>query len=161
MSTVGKLVSVGVLGVALLISSERQSLARSPGGAGPGTFGGELRGAYQVQGKVLCVGCTVKEVQKASPQHLPDLYILKKGRQQVVFQITKITNSASGRESLLGRWQAITGLTRRLLVRTDDDVWRKLIEEDNVEKDVQLTGLLQNTGTFDVSELVFLEIDNR
>jgi hypothetical protein len=66
-------------------------------------------------------------------------------------------NSASGRDSLLGRWQTITGLNKRLLVRADDSVWRKLTAEENHKKDVQLTGLLQNTGTFDVSDLSFLE----
>jgi hypothetical protein len=112
---------------------------------------------YQVQGKVLCVNCTVQEVQKASPQHLSDLYTLKKGAQKAVFQVTEIRNAASGRESLLGRWEAITSLTRRLTLRADESVWRKLTAPENQRREVQLIGLLQNTGTFDVAELTFVE----
>jgi hypothetical protein len=149
--------SVMVLAVSLVAVSGQESNARVPGGAGPGALSGELRGVYQVQGKVLCTGCTVREVQKASPQHLPDLYTLKRGKQQAVFQVTQILNSASGRDSLLSRWEAITSTTRRLLLRADERVWQKLTDPENQGKEVQLTGLLQNTGTFDVAELAFVE----
>lgn len=157
MRTFSRLASVGVFGVVLLLGSERDSFARGGGGAGPGSFGGALRSACQVQGKILCVDCTVNEVQKASPQHLPDLYTLKKGKQQAVFQMTKIVNSASGRDSLLGRWQAIPGLTKRLVARAEDRVWQQLTATENHKKDAQLTGLLQNAGPFDVSEMTFVE----
>ncbi|HXG21782.1 MAG TPA: hypothetical protein VNN62_22230 [Methylomirabilota bacterium] len=157
MRSLCKFFSISVLVILLLTVSGRDSNARAPGGAGPGAFSGELRGVYQVQGKVLCVNCTVQEVQQASPQHLSDLYTLKKGKQQAVFQVTEIRNSASGRESLLGRWEAITGLTRRLTLRADESVWRKLTAPENQRREVQLIGLLQNTGTFDVAELTFVE----
>jgi hypothetical protein len=157
MRSLCKFFGVIVLAILLLAVSGRGSNARTPGGAGPGTFRGELRGVYQVQGKVLCANCTVQEVQKASPQHLPDLYTLQKGKQQAVFQVTEIRNSASGRESLLGRWEAITSLTRRLTLRADESVWRKLTAPENQRREVQLTGLLQNTGVFDVADLTFVE----
>lgn len=157
MRTFGKLVSVSVLGVALLISSERDSSARGAGGAGPGAFGGALRGSYQIQGKVLCSGCSVQDVQKSSPTHLHGLYVLKNKGQHAVIQITQIRNSASGRHSLLSRWEAITGMTNQLSLRAEEEVWKQLIASANQRKEVQLTGLLQSTGTFDVSEMTFLE----
>lgn len=151
------MLSGAVLTAALLVMSGQPSLARGPGGAGPGSFGGEIRGAYQVQGKVICLGCTVQEAKKTSPQHIPDLYTLRRGKQQAVFQITQVMNTASGRNSLLSRWEAITGLTNRLSLRVTEDLWRQLTSTENRQRPVQLTGLLQNTGTFDVSEVTFLE----
>lgn len=145
-----------VLVAVLLATSEEQSFARGTGGAGPGAFSGELRGVYQVRGKVLCVGCSVQDVQKASPTHLHDLYTLKNKGQHIVFQITQLQNTASGRESLLGRWEAITGVTRQLSLRAEDGVWQTLIAPENQRQELQLTGLLQHTGTFDVAEITLL-----
>jgi hypothetical protein len=99
----------------------------------------------------------VQEVQKASPTHLHDLYVLKNKKQQAVLQIIQLRNTASGRESLLGRWKAITGMTRQLTIRAEDGLWQKLIAAENHQKEVLLTGLLQSTGTFDVSEMIMLE----
>jgi hypothetical protein len=157
MQPFGKLIGASVLGLTLLVSSESEILARGVGGAGPGAFGGVLRGAYQIQGKVMCSGCSVQDVQKASATHLHGLYVLKNKGQQVVLQIIQIRNTASGRDSRLGRWEAIVGMTNQVSVRAEPDVWSQLIATKHQHQEVQLTGLLQSTGTFDVSELTFLE----
>jgi hypothetical protein len=99
----------------------------------------------------------VQEVQKASPTHLHNLYALKNKQQQAVLQIIQLRNTASGRESLLGRWETITGLTRQLAIRAEDSLWQKLIATENSQKEVLLVGLLRSTGTFDVAEIIVLE----
>lgn len=141
----------------LLATNEKQSFAHGTGGARPGVFGGALRGSYLIHGKVLCTNCSVQEMQKASPTHLHNLYVLKNKQQQAVLQIIQLRNTASGRESLLGRWEAITGLTRQLAIRAEESLWQQLIATENQQKEILLTGLLQSTGTFDVSVLIVLE----
>jgi hypothetical protein len=45
-------------------------------GGGVMPFGGELRGAMQFTGQVVCVGCSINEIQRAQPT-LAHLYLLK------------------------------------------------------------------------------------
>ena len=118
--------------------------------SGTGSPSWELCGLTQIRGQVLCTGCTVDEVRKSQPeQH--NLYLLQRGSQQIVRHVTAVENSASGRESLLGRWEAVTDSTHTIAIRSDDPLWRQLTATENVRKDVEITGLLQSTTTFRVS----------
>jgi hypothetical protein len=55
------------------------------------------------------------------------------------------------RVGLLGRWEAVTGPTHTIAIRSDDPLWQQLTATENVRKDVEITGLLQSTTTFRVS----------
>lgn len=119
---------------------------------GTGSFGGELRGATRVTGRVLCLACTVKDVQDAAPQDGSDLYVFKHGAQQAVFQVTAVGKIPSGEDaSQLAHWIAITGLDKQINIRMNDRLWQSLTAAENIRKEVELTGLLRSTRTFDVA----------
>jgi hypothetical protein len=125
---------------------------------GTGSFGGELRGATRVTGRVLCLACTVKDVQEASPEYGSDLYVFKNGTQQAVFQVTAVGKIPSGEEaSQLAHWIAITGLDKQINVRINDKLWQSLTAAENIRKEVELTGLLRSTRTFDVAVITLVD----
>jgi hypothetical protein len=146
--------SIGIVALVLLIASPNSSFAQ-PGGGRPPSFGGSFKGMTQLQGKVLCVACAVEDARKAQPSPR-DLYLLTYGSERAVMQVTMVENSASGRESLGGRWKAITGLTHQLTLRGDDRLWQKLTAEENLQQEVSVTGVLQSTGPFDVADVTIL-----
>ena len=75
MTTFGKRLGVSITAALVLAGLTTGAHGQAPGG-GVSSFGGEARGITRFVGKVVCVGCIVKEVQKAQPnQH--DLYLLR------------------------------------------------------------------------------------
>jgi len=60
---------------------------------------------------------------------------------QVVVEVKMVNDSA--------RWSALTW-PPRLWVRAENNVFQQLIAEQNVSKDVKITGILNNSRTFDV-----------
>jgi len=141
------------VGVALwLYGTFLSDAAFAHGSFGIDSFGGELRGPTRVTGRVLCTACTVEEVQAASAEHLPGLYVFVNGAQQAVFQVTAVGKIPSGEDaSQLAYWMTITGLSKKVIVRVKDELWRSLIAAENLQREVELTGLLRSTGTFDVA----------
>lgn len=90
MKTVRNPIIHSVVAVLLLFSGATAVSAQVPG-AGLSPFGGELQGETRVEGKVLCVGCSVAEVQQANPD-FTNLYLLKHGQQQVVMTVTSVSD---------------------------------------------------------------------
>lgn len=147
-----KTFSLGAVVILSCIGFGASSVAFGHSEFGAGSFGGELRGATRVTGRVLCLACTVKDVQAASPEHGSDLYVFKNGTQQAVFQVTAVGKIPSGEEaSQLAHWIAITGLDKQINVRMNDKLWQSLTAVENIHKEVELTGLLRSTRTFDVA----------
>jgi len=143
--------SLGMAVALFVLYSETFSLALGQEG-GIGSFGGELRGPTRVTGRILCVTCTVKEVQDASAEHVPSLYVFTNGTQQAVFQVTAVGKTLSGEDaSQLAYWRAVTGLSKKVVLRMKKEWWESLVAEENLEREVELTGLLRSTGTFDVA----------
>ena len=67
-----------------------------------------------------------------------------------------VTDTVIGRKlcqrvGLLGRWEAVTGPTHTIAIRSDDPPWQQLTATENVWKGVEITRLLQSTTTFRVS----------
>lgn len=123
----------------LLFSSATAASAQAPGG-GLGSFGGELRGESRIEGKVLCVGCSVEDLQKAHPE-LTNLYLLKHGQEQAVLEVTNVSDPQ--------RWDAIV-FPPELWVRGEDKVLRQLTAEKNLFKKLEITGLLNSDRILDV-----------
>ncbi|MGE0683627.1 MAG: hypothetical protein AB7P69_22355 [Candidatus Binatia bacterium] len=147
-----RMLSLGAIAILLLIGIGASSVVFGHSEFGTGSFGGELRGATRVTGRVLCLACTVKDMQEAFPEHGPDLYVFKNGTQQAVFQVTAVGKIPSGEEaSQLAHWIAITGLNKQINVRMNDKLWQSLTAAENIHKEVELTGLLRSTRTFDVA----------
>jgi hypothetical protein len=147
-----KALSLGAGAALLLFSAGPSGVAFGHGEFGRGPFGGELRTPTRVTGKVLCTACTVKDVQAASDGGTSDLYVFINGTQQAVFQVLAVGKIPSGEDaSQLAYWIAVTGLSKKVVVRAKEELWQNLIDAKNIQREVELTGLLRSTGVFDVA----------
>ena len=109
-------------------------------GRGVSSFGGELRGATRFIGKVVCVGCTLEDVQHVHPdQH--HLYQLTHNQERVVMEVSQIDDPQL--------WSYFAW-PPQIRVRAEDKLFRQLIAEQNLFKEVEVTGLLRNTRTLDM-----------
>ena len=93
-----------------------------------------------IKGNVLCAGCTLDEVQKAQPS-THHLYQLTHKQGQVVMQVKTVNGSEM--------WES--PLSPRFTVRSKESVFQQLTAEENLMKEVEITGILGNTGTLDIA----------
>lgn len=144
--TVRYLVKVLVLAVALFGSGLTTRANAQVPGFGGGGFGGEVRGITHLTGKVVCVSCTLAEVQSAQPT-LPHLYQLVHARGQMV-----IAGQEVNRSSLWDAWPPT------LAIRTPDHLFQQLTIEASLFKTVELLGLFTRGGrTFDLFQVALIE----
>lgn len=122
---------------------------QAPGHVMP--FGGELRGLTRLTGEVVCVGCSLEEAREAR-QNAGDLYLLRHPKGQVVLRVESFYDPA---EHI--RWESIAGLSHRLTARAPDWVFAELMAEENLFKEVEVTGLLRSDRTFDISQVRVME----
>jgi hypothetical protein len=128
---------------ALLLATTTGAWGQAGVGGGFGGFGGESRRVTQITGKVVCVGCTLEEVRKAQPdQH--HLYQLTHRQGQVVLEVSAVNDART--------WASLTW-PHLLSVRAKDTLFQQLTAEENLFKEVELTGLLRNTRTFDLFDV--------
>ena len=143
MVSFGKTFKTGLVATLLLAGFTSGARGQVAVGGGGSSFGGESRGVIQLTGKFLCTGCSLEEVSKAQPtQH--HLYQLTNRRGQLVMEVQMINDSQ--------RWSALTW-PPRLWVRANEQILQKLGAEENLFKEVELTGLLNNSRTLDVFDL--------
>ena len=111
---------------------------------GLSSFGEESSGMTQLAGKVVCVGCSLEEVRQAHP-HLHDLYLLRHRQGQVVMEVDTVSERPL--------WSYLAW-PPRLWVRADDKLFAQLTAEKNLFKEIGITGLLRNTRTLDVFDII-------
>ena len=138
MIRVNKPLRTGLAAALLLTSVTTGAQGFTSGGLS--SFGGGSRGMTLIKGNVLCAGCDLTEVRQAQPG-LPHLYQLTHRQGQVVLQVRTVNGS--------GLWEA--PLSPRLAVRATDRVFQQLTAEENLTKEVEISGLLRNTGTLDIA----------
>jgi hypothetical protein len=114
-------------------------------------FGGALRGMTRLTGEVICVGCSLQEAREAR-QNAGDLYLLRHPDGQVVLRVDSFYDPA---EHI--RWESIAGLSHRLSARAPAWVFAELMAEENLFKEVEVTGLLRSNLTFDISQVRVIE----
>ena len=119
------------------------------GGIGGGTagspsgVGGETLGVTRLQGRVLCVGCSLEEARAAHPElGKQNLYLLTQDKQQVALQVDRVNNAE--------HWEDLT-LSERIQVRGDDHLWETLTNDTSRNQELEIVGILRNTGTLDIS----------
>jgi hypothetical protein len=140
MTNSGRRIGSGVAAVLLLAGITTGARAQVVPGGAFSSFGGELRGVAQFEGKVVCVGCSLAEVQKAYPnQH--DFYQLSHRKGQVVIEMGTVSDPQV--------WSYFAS-PPRIWVRGADQLFEKLTAEKNLFKEVEITGLLRNTRTLDM-----------
>jgi hypothetical protein len=138
-----KWIILGVAAALLLAGVPNAARGQVPGGSFG--VGGELRGLTTIQGHVVCVGCSLDEVQKTQPA-LRHLYQWTHRQGRLVFQVSTIDG--------LAMWAA--PLSPRFTVRCSARVFGQLTAEENLMKELEITGWLRNTGTLDIAAVTIL-----
>jgi hypothetical protein len=162
MSTLKRIGAVGLtltMLLAGLVPGAWGQVAAVPGGAVG--VGGELRGTTVIEGKVLCARCTLEDVQAAQPR-LTNLYELHHPQEgKVVMQIAPRQDTtgyyAWWQSDGAIWWQSVVGPGYSVSVRAPRSLFRQLMAEENLMKQVQLSGLLRRTRTYDVNAVTYLE----
>jgi hypothetical protein len=127
------------IGVALLLTGMAAG-ARGQIANGEGAFGVGGNMMVQIKGKVLCAACSLEEVRKAQPRE-SHLYQLSSRQGRVVLKVDWVSNSA--------RWHRVVW-PPRLWARGEERMLQQLGTEENLFKDVEITGILGNSRTLDV-----------
>jgi hypothetical protein len=130
------------LAAALLLAGVT-TIAQGQTGGGFGSFGGGTRGLIQIKGSVICTGCSLNEVREAQPQERK-LHQLSYNHGQVVMQISTVNGSALFK---------VIGGTSRLWVRAPASVLQQLGAEENLFKEMEITGVLHTTRIVDVTSI--------
>ncbi len=142
MGSFRQLAGMGVLVAFLLFGESTRVWGQTAGGRM--TFGGELRGAIVVRGKLVCAGCDLDEVLGPGVDRRK-AYLLRHRKGQVVIEVHWVNEPL--------RWSNL--LSRRVFVRAADPVFEKLVAEENMFKEVELTTLLRGSSTLDIFRVAF------
>jgi hypothetical protein len=143
MANFGKTIRAGVAAALMLASITTGAYGQLAIGGG-GAFGGESRGVMQIRGNVVCAGCSLDEAREAQPDR-HNLVQLRHRRGEVVMKVGWVNESQ--------KWSYFNP---RIWVRAQDSEFEKLSAEENLFKEVEITGLLSNSGTLDVSRVGIL-----
>lgn len=113
-------------------------------GGGGSWVGIDRPAVMRIKGKVFCTDCDVNEVRKAQPRTLR-LYQLTYQQGRAVMQVEWVSNP--------GRWNRVVW-PARVWLRGTDALLAKLAAQENLQKEVEITGILSNSRTFDIAEVV-------
>lgn len=142
------MIGTTVLAIGLTTGAWAQAGGAVPMTAGGGRAGmGELEGSMTMQGSVVCIDCTLEEARNAHP-NVSDLYQLTRatpGEGHIVMKVNEVNNKMW--------WETLVGLSHRLPVRAEDHVWKGLAAEENLFKNMQIFGMLQQSRVLDISEV--------
>jgi len=127
--------------VRLLIGFSTRALGQT--GPGGSSVGGELRGTTQIKGEVLCVDCRLEEVRHAQPAEGKLYQVLYPGG-QLVLKITWINEP---------QWWTALISSPELRLRGKASLLQQLSAEENLFREVTVTGLLRATRVFDIYEV--------
>jgi hypothetical protein len=144
MKAFGNSIRVGIV-TALLFGGVTTGAQGFVGGMGSGPIGGSARGLTQIRGTVVCAQCGLDGVRETQPQR-KHFYELTHKQDQVVMEVTRVNDPQMP--------IVLTSSSPRLSVRAPDRVFQQLTAEENMFKEVEIVGLLNNTNTFDVFEVV-------
>lgn len=115
-------------------------------GVTPGSFGVGGEWGIQIRGKVVCAGCSLAKVQKAQPSK-NHLYQLTNRVGQVVMEVNRVDNSRW--------WNHLT--VPRLRVRGEESLFQKLMAEENMFKEAEVSGILNPSQVLDLSTVTILD----
>lgn len=138
MATLRRTIRMGVAATLLLAGVT----AGAQGGVTEGgfSFGTEGAGLMQIRGNVICTECSLAEARQARPgRH--DLYQLIGKQGRVVLRVSWVSNSE--------RWSHVVW-PPRIWVRGEGKLLQQLNAEENLFKELEITGLLSNSRTLDV-----------
>lgn len=99
-----------------------------------------VTGPMRLRGTVICVACSLEEARKAQVDERT-LYQLTHEQGQMVMKVGTINNSQN--------W-SLFAWPPQVRVRAQGPLWQKLTAEENLWKEVEITGLLSNARTLDI-----------
>jgi len=146
MAQLGKKFTAGILGALVLGVSTpgvwAEQRAEHVPGAGVASNPADLmEREISLRGKILCLGCSLEDMQKQQPQ-AHSLYQVTHQQGQMVMEINEVDD--------LRRWQQDT-LSNNLHIRAAADVLSQLTDEQTVQKEVELAGRLGSDHVLDVT----------
>jgi hypothetical protein len=97
----------------------------------------------RVTGEVLCVDCTLADMRRVGAAG-GSLYEFHSAYGNSVLRVDAVDDAT--------RWASVTQ-GRRLTVRAADPVLRALTAEENLSRELEITGLLSSDRTLDVAEV--------
>jgi len=109
----------------------------------PPINGGQFRPLTKLRGDVVCVDCTLSQARRARPDAI-HLYEMKYPGGRLVMNIDWVNHES--RQYL----EDVAGLNDRLLLRGSQSMLEKLTDETSQFKEVEITGVLRSTRTFDI-----------
>lgn len=118
--------------------------AAGQGTSGP-AIGGESRGITQIRGKVLCADCNLTDVRR-DQSNTHNLYQVTYLGGQLVFQLEWANEPQ--------RWTDLVS-SPLLHARGKASLFQQLTAEENLYREVEITGLLRDTQTLDIGEVSF------
>jgi hypothetical protein len=141
----GIVITRGVVAILMLTGIPMSAWGQGKGAvAPPFGFGGDMKDMTFIRGNIVCAGCTLDEARKAHKDR-HSLYELEYKDGRVVVDVNWVDDAP--------RWDSIVGPSRRLWVRAEDKVLRKLTAEENLFKEVEISGVLRSTRTFDIADV--------
>jgi hypothetical protein len=138
MATYRKMIRTG-MAAALLLAGIAPSVQGFATGGSSG-FGASGRRLTILKGNVLCADCNLEEVRQTQPNR-HQLYQLRHKRGQVVMRVRTVDNTPTWRYFT---WPA------EIHVRAKDSLFQRLTAEENLSKEVEITGLFSTTGALDI-----------
>lgn len=157
MSIFGKTFGVGAVAITMLVGVTTGAFGQAPsgGGAGAGSSSVSTKGLVKLRANVVCANCSLEEAQAVHPD-MTDLYELSHERGQVVVRMSSVNNSTTSEdEEVSGLWKDISQ-PPQLVVRAEDSVFQKLVDEKNRTKAMEITGVLRTSRTLDITDITVL-----
>jgi hypothetical protein len=144
MMTYSKTLKTSLAAALLLAGVTTLAQGQAPGGSS--AFGGAIRGPRQIEGSVVCEACSLNEVRQVQQVQPPGqhLYQLSYPQGQVVMKITAVNGSAI--------FDVLAG-AHQLSVRATESVQQQLGAEENLFKEMEITGVLRGARTLDIASL--------
>ena len=161
MKTLNRMFVTGLSVAVLFTTLSSNAWSQIAVGPGSGGFSGEFRRTIIIGGRVICAQCTIRDVQATQPEltNLYELHHPQEGR--IVMQIKPHEDTAAyyawwHNDGAIW-WKTVVAPATSVFVRGPNSLFRQLIAEENLMKQVQLTGQLSSDRTYDMVSVHYFE----
>jgi hypothetical protein len=139
MATVGKTIRIGVTTALLLASTTTLTQGQISGSESGPAVGPGGDWAIQLREKMVCTKCSLAEVQQLQPNN-SQLYQLTYRQEQGVMEVSWVSNTRW--------WNHLT--VPRLRIRGEESLVQKLMAEENLSKEIEVSGILNSSQILDL-----------
>jgi len=139
MASIGKTLRIGVTAALLLAGTTTMTQGQIAGSEFGPEVGPGGAWAIQLREKLLCTQCSLAEVQKLQPNN-SQLYQLTYRQEQGVMEVSWVSNTRW--------WHHLT--IPRLRVRGEERLVQQLTAEENLLKEVEVSGVLNSAQVLDL-----------